>query len=104
MAFPPTNLLSLPREISNQIYSYIHRPVYFDCPDPSPPVTGYAKVEVPMAPVTDILFTCTQLEEESRESCVYTNHTAILQVEKSSVYLESYARAVSNATDPPSCS
>jgi hypothetical protein len=98
MASASTHLLSLPREIRDQIYGYIHRPLFFAIPSSLVAATGYARVEVPMAPISNVLLTCTRMKDEYLESCVYADHTVVLHKDKSSVYRTSRATEVTDAT------
>ncbi|KAF9691658.1 hypothetical protein EKO04_010243 [Ascochyta lentis] len=65
----PTNLhlLSLPREIRDQIYSYLHQPRQLRWELNKHDVHCVA-MRVPKAPVAAVLRTCTRLHEEYRES------------------------------------
>ena len=74
VAYTPTvgqseglHLLSLPREIRDQIYSYLHRPIQLRWEINKDDV-HCATIKVPRAPISAVFRTCTRMHDEYRES------------------------------------
>lgn len=71
------HILSLPREIRNQIYSYLHQPLQLRWELNKHDVHCVA-IKVPEAPVPAVFQTCTRLHEEYRESRMLRNLAATI--------------------------
>lgn len=71
------HLLSLPREIRDQIYSYLHQPLQLRWELNKHDVHCVA-IKVPQAPISAALRTCTRLHDEYRESRVVRNLAATI--------------------------
>lgn len=61
------HFLSLPREIRDQIYSYLHQPLQLRW-ELNKQDIHCATIEVPKAPISAVFRTCTRLHDEYRES------------------------------------
>ncbi|KAJ4314150.1 hypothetical protein N0V94_006609, partial [Neodidymelliopsis sp. IMI 364377] len=72
-----THLLALPREIRNQIYTYLHQPLQFRWEINKHDV-HCATISVSQAPIPSVLQTCTRLRDEYQESPIFRNLSATL--------------------------
>ena len=71
------HLLALPREIRDQIYSYLHQPVQLKW-ELNKHNVHCAAIQLPKAPIPAVFSTCTRLHDEYRESRLLRNLTATI--------------------------
>lgn len=71
------HLLSLPREIRDQIYSYLHQPIQMRW-EINKQNIHCATLKVPKAPIAAMFRTCTRMHDEYRESHLMRNLAATL--------------------------
>jgi hypothetical protein len=86
------HLLTLPREIRNNIYQYLHHPVETDClvdevvvdgllwKDEGAPGILEIQVTVEQAPIVNVMLVHSRIYEEYRESLMFKNYSATFKV------------------------
>jgi hypothetical protein len=72
------HILTIPREIRDLIYSYLHHPVSVGWKVDRPEVCC-AMIEVQKAPFPNVLLTCSRFKEEYLESSVYADLDAVIR-------------------------